>query len=384
MRLISLIGIEIHKIMIYLDHNATTNINPKVWSKMNELVSYGPLNPSSIHSCGQKGKGLLEEARKSLAYLLGFESDRRKYQITFTASGTEANNLIIANFKDNEIFISATEHLSIYAHSKYLKNITIVKVDKNGILDIDDLVNKLKKSKSAKKLLSVMLANNETGIIQPIKKICEIAHDYGALVHSDCVQAVGKIDVDMQDLGIDFLSISGHKFGGPMGSAALVARASVHLEPQIIGGGQERSLRSGTENVPAIVGFGFAAKLAKNELVERRAHMTKLQSKLEKLLLERGHLIEIAGADVERLPNTSLIFNLNKKAETQLIALDLQGVAVSSGSACSSGKSVPSHVLSAMGYKEDKIQSALRVSVGMDTKEADIDSFIEIYNKINK
>lgn len=384
MRLISLIGIEIRKIMIYLDHNATTNINPKVWGKMNELVSYGPLNPSSIHSCGQKGKGLLEEARKSLAYLLGFESDRRKYQITFTASGTEANNLIIANFKDNEIFISATEHLSIYAYSKYLKDITIVKVDKNGILDIDDLVNKLKKSKSAKKLLSVMLANNETGIIQPIKKIRKIAHDYGALVHSDCVQAVGKIDVDMQYLGIDFLSISGHKFGGPMGSAALVARASVHLEPQIIGGGQERSLRSGTENVPAIVGFGLAAKLAKNELVERRAHMTKLQSKLEKLLLEGERLIEIVGAHVERLPNTSLIFNLDKKAETQLIALDLQGVAVSSGSACSSGKSVPSHVLSAMGYKEDKTQSALRVSVGMDTKEADIDSFIEIYNKINR
>lgn len=370
--------------MIYLDHNATTNINPKVWSKMNELVSYGPLNPSSIHSRGQKGKGLLEEARKSIAHLLGFESDRRKYQITFTASGTEANNLIIANFKDHEIFISATEHLSIYAHSKYLNNITIIKVDKNGILDIDDLVNKLKKSKSPKKLLSVMLANNETGVIQPIKEICKIAHDCGALVHSDCIQAVGKIDVDIQDLGIDFLSISGHKFGGPMGSAALVARTSVHLEPQIIGGGQERSLRSGTENVPAIVGFGYAARLAKNELADRHLHMARLQSKLEKSLLEAKHLIEIAGANAKRLPNTSLIFNLNKKAETQLIALDLRGVAVSSGSACSSGKSVPSHVLSAMGYTENKIQSALRVSVGVETKEADIDRFIEIYNEINK
>lgn len=370
--------------MIYLDHNATTNIRPEVWNKMNELASHGPINPSSIHSYGQKGKSLLEEARKSIAYLLGFESDRRGYQITFTSSGTEANNLIISNFKDHEVFISATEHPSIYVHSKHLKNITIIKVDQNGILDIDDLILKLKKSKPTKKLLSVMLANNETGIIQPIKKICEIAHDHGALIHSDCIQAIGKIDVNIPDLGIDFLSISGHKFGGPMGAAALIARASIHLEAQIIGGGQERSLRSGTENVPAIVGLGLAAKLAKEELSDRHAHMAMLQSKLEKMLLESDHSIEIVGSDTERLPNTSLIFNLNKKAETQLIALDLKGVAVSSGSACSSGKSSPSHVLSAMGYTEDKLHSALRVSVGTNTKEEDIDKFIAIYNEINK
>lgn len=370
--------------MIYLDHNATTNIHPEVWDKMNELASYGPLNPSSIHSYGQKGKSFLEEARKSIAYLLGFESDRRKYQITFTSSGTEANNLIISNFKDHEIFISATEHPSIYAYSKHLKNITIIKVDRNGILDIDDMILKFRESKSTKKLLSVMLANNETGIIQPLKKICKIAHDYGVLVHSDCIQAVGKIDVDMPDLGIDFLSISGHKFGGPMGAAALIARTSIHLVPQIIGGGQERSLRSGTENVPAIVGLGLAAKLAKKELIDRHAHMAKLQYKLEKMFLESDHLIEVVGSGTDRLPNTSLIFNLNKKAETQLIALDLKGVAVSSGSACSSGKSSPSHVLSAMGYAEDKVNSALRISVGVNTKEKDIDKFIEIYNEINR
>lgn len=370
--------------MIYLDHNATTNIRPEAWNKMNELASYGPVNPSSIHSYGQKGKSLLEEARKSIAYLLGFDSERRNYQITFTSSGTEANNLIISNFKDHEIFISATEHPSIYVHSNYSKNITIIKVDQNGILDINDLILKLRESKSTKKLLSVMLANNETGIIQPIQKICEIAHNYGALVHSDCVQAIGKIDVNMPKLAIDFLTISGHKFGGPMGAAALIARTSVHLKPQIIGGGQERSLRSGTENVPAIVGFGLAAKLAKEELNERCAHMTKLQTKLEKILLESNHSIEIVGINTERLPNTTLIINVNKKAETQLIALDLKGVAVSSGSACSSGKTSPSHVLSAMGYEEDKLYSALRISVGTSTKEEDIDKFIAIYNEINK
>ena len=370
--------------MIYLDHNATTNIRPEVWCKMNEIVSYGPVNPSSIHSYGQKGRRLIEEARKSIASILGLESDRRRYQITFTSSGTEANNLIISNFRDHEVFISATEHPSIYAHSKHLKNITIIKVDQNGILDIDDLILKLKKSKSSKKILLAILANNETGIIQPLKKICKIAHNHEALVHSDCIQAIGKIDVNILDLDIDFLSISGHKFGGPMGSAALIARTSIHLEAQIIGGGQERSLRSGTENVPAIVGLGFAAKLAKEELSDRYAHMFKLQSKLERMLLESYHPIEIVGSNTERLPNTSLILNLNKKAEMQLIALDIKGVAVSSGSACSSGKSSPSHVLSAMGYTEDKLYSALRISVGTNTKEEDIDKFIEIYNEINR
>lgn len=370
--------------MIYLDHNATTNIHPEVRNKMHELAAHGPLNPSSIHSNGQKGKRLLENARKSIASLLGFESDRRKYQITFTSSGTEANNLIISNFKNHEIFISATEHPSIYAHSKHLKNITIIDVDQNGVLDIDDLILKLKNSESNKKLLSVMLANNETGVIQPIRKICDIAHGYEVLVHSDCIQAVGKIEVSMPDLGIDFLSISGHKFGGPMGSAALISRTSIPLEPLIIGGGQERSLRSGTENVPAIVGLGFAAEIAKEELPKRNSHMAKLQSKLEKSLLESDHSIEIVGKNTNRLPNTSLVFNINKKAETQLIALDLKGVAVSSGSACSSGKASPSHVLSAMGYPEDKIYSALRISVGTNTTEEDIDKFIEIYNEINK
>ena len=370
--------------MIYLDHNATTNIHPKVRDKIHELTAHSPLNPSSIHANGQKGKALLENARKSIASLLGFESDRRKYQITFTSSGTEANNLIISNFKDHEVFISATEHPSIYAHSKYLKNITIIKVDQNGVLDIDDLVIKLKKSNSSKKLLSVMLANNETGIIQPIKEICKIAHEHNALIHSDCIQAIGKIEVDILDLDVDFISISGHKFGAPMGSAALIARTSIPLQPQIIGGGQEKSLRSGTENVPAIVGLGLAAELAKTELSDRHSHMKALQSKLEKMLLESSHPIEIVGINTKRLPNTSLIFNLNKKAEMQLIALDLKEVAVSSSSACSSGKASPSHVLSAMGYEEAKINSALRISIGTATTEEDIDQFIEIYNEINR
>lgn len=370
--------------MIYLDHNATTHLHPNVRSKMNELAMHGPMNPSSVHWHGRKGKSLLEAARKSIATLLGFENCFKDYQITFTASGTEANNLILSNFKDEEIFISATEHLSIWAYSKLSPNVTVIKVDKNGTLDIEDLIHKLQSSRAEKKLLSVMLANNETGVIQPVRQISELAHENGALIHSDCIQAAGKIDVNILDLGVDFVSISAHKFGGPMGAGALIGKTSIHLLPLIIGGKQERNLRSGTENVPAIVGFGEAATIAKEELDLRFSHMSNLHTKLESELLADNPNIEIAGINTERLPNTSLIINIDKKAETQIIALDLQGVAVSSGSACSSGKIGSSHVLAAMGYSEDEIKSAIRVSIGINTTEQDIDAFLKIYNEINR
>ena len=370
--------------MIYLDHNATTHLHPSVYSKMQELTLYDPMNPSSVHSLGRRGKSLIEDARKSIARLLGFEDQFKAYQITFTASGTEANNLILSNFKDSEIFISATEHPSIWIHSEKSSNVTIIKVDKNGLLDLEHLRDKLQNSKAEKKLLAVMLANNETGIIQPVKQIAEIAHGYGALVHSDCVQAVGKIDINMIALDADFISISAHKFGGPMGAGALVGKTSIGLKAQIIGGGQERRLRAGTENVPAIVGFGQAASFAKIELEARKSHMKKLRNKLEAALLASDHNIEIAGINTERLPNTSLIINLDRRAELQLIALDLKGVSVSSGSACSSGKTTPSHVLASMGYSETQMQSAIRISVGVTTTEQDIDAFLKIYNEINE
>ena len=370
--------------MIYLDHNATTHLHPDVMNKMNEIVAYGPINPSSVHWHGRKGKSMLEKARKSIATLLGFENCFKDYQITFTASGTEANNLILSNFKDEEIFISATEHLSILAYSEILPNVTVIEVDKNGILDIEDLMHKLQNSRAEKKLLSVMLANNETGVIQPIRQISELARQNGALVHSDCIQATGKIDVNIIDLDVDFISVSAHKFGGPMGAGALVGKTSIHLQPLIIGGKQEKNLRSGTENVPAIVGFGEAANITKKELDLRFSHMNNLHTKLESELMASNSNIQIAGIDAERLPNTSLIININKRAETQIIALDLKGVAVSSGSACSSGKIGSSHVLAAMGYSEDEIKSAIRVSIGITTTEQDIYAFLKIYNEINR
>ncbi len=370
--------------MIYLDHNATTNIHPDVLKKMHSLEEYGPLNPSSIHSNGRKGKSLLEQARRNIAPLIGIADCFNDYQIIFTSSGTEANNLLLSNFKDGEIFIAATEHSSIFVHSKIANNITIINVDKNGILDIEDLVKKLQSSNASKKLVSVMLANNETGVLQPIKQIAKIAHNHDAIMHSDCVQAVGKIEVNMPDLNVDFISISAHKFGGPVGAAALIGKNSIPLQALIIGGGQERNIRSGTENVYAIVGFGEAANIVFQDLDNRFAHMNKLHQKLEAELLASNHHIEIAAIKAERLPNTSLIINTNKNAETQLIALDLKNVAVSSGSACSSGKVTLSHVLVAMGYSKEEINSALRVSIGINTTEKDIDDFIKIYNEINK
>jgi cysteine desulfurase len=369
--------------MIYLDHNATTYMHPDVLKKMQEVFGE-PLNPSSIYSYGRKGKSYIEVARKNIASLFGISGYLKDYQITFTASGTEANNLILSNFKDGEIFISAIEHPSIFSHHKMAKNIKLVKVDREGVLDLEDLCNILESSTEEKKLVSVMLANNETGVVQPIKKIADIAHKYGAFMHSDCVQAAGKIDINLLDLDADFISVSAHKFGGPVGAAALIGKTPIPLQAMIIGGGQERGLRAGTENVPAIIGFGEAALLARNELEERSQHMSKLRSKLEHALLNSRHDIEIVGIRSERLPNTSLIINEAGRAETQIIALDLKNVAISSGSACSSGKVSESHVLAAMGYNKKKMSSALRISTGWNTTEQDIDKFLEIYNEINK
>lgn len=370
--------------MIYLDHNATTNIHPAVRSRMNEIDLDYPMNPSSVHFYGRKGRGIIEHARRSLSALLGFEHYFKDFQITFTSSGTEANNLILSNFSDGEVFVSATEHPSIFMFSQKFPNITIIKVDESGILDFDDLQTKLKASKKAKKLLCVMLANNETGIIQPIKKIVKIAQEHDVLVHSDCAQALGKMDTNIMDLGVDFISISAHKFGGPLGIGALISKISINLQPQIIGGGQERNLRSGTENVHAIAGFGEAANIAKKDLNSRIPHMSKLRDRLESGLIASKHNIEIVGINSDRLPNTSLIINTEKSAETQLIALDLKGVAVSSGSACSSGKVGSSHVLAAMGYPKNKIKSAIRISLGFSTTEKDIDDFLKLYNEINR
>lgn len=367
---------------IYLDYNATTPMHPAVVQVMNELAGR-PLNPSSIHSYGRQGKAIIENAREQVAKLLGIREVMRDYQLTFTASGTEANNLILSNFMDGEVFISAIEHLSISSYLKIIPNIHVIKVDQDGVLDLADLTNKLAESKATKKLVSVMMANNETGVIQPVKQIAAKAHEFGALIHSDCIQAPGKIPINLLDLDLDFASISAHKFGGPVGSAALIAKAKYHLNPMIFGGGQEKSRRSGTENVLSIAGFGFAAEIVSDLQPEIHLKMLEQQERLESSLLSNMPYLKLAGAKAERLPNTTLIINPGKKAETQIIALDLKGIAVSSGAACSSGKVGSSDALRAMGYTDSEMRSAIRISTGANTKREEIDEFVRIFTEIN-
>ncbi len=368
--------------MIYFDHNATTAIHPMVQSKMNEYCHL-PLNPSSVHGNGRLGKSLIEQARINIAKLIGVTDCGRDYNITFTSGGTESNNLILSSYLDGEIFIAATEHLSIHAYSSLYPNVSIINVDKNGIIDLDQLETKLSKCKSHKKLVSVMLANNETGILQPLKQIASITHKYGAEIHSDMVQAVGKIAVDVTEFDLDFATISSHKCAGPMGVGALISKANFQLKPMIVGGGQERSVRSGSENVLAILGFGEAAHIVKLELIKRQTHMSKLHNMLESELLNNFSSAQIVGINTNRLPNTSLIINLGKIAEIQVIAFDMKNIAISSGSACSSGKVGKSHVLSAMGYSKEEAACAIRVSIGYDNTINDVFQFLEIYKELN-
>lgn len=367
--------------MIYMDHNATTPIRPAVMDKMMEC-GFLPLNPSSVHSNGRQSKYLIEMSRLAIAKLLHFDNNFKDYQVTFTATGTEANNLVLYNYQDADIFLSSIEHLSIFQWGKLFPNVQLIKVDRDGIVDLEDLNRKLSLSGNNKKLLSVMLANNETGVIQPLAEIAKIAKNYGAVIHSDLVQAIGKIKVDIISLGIDFATISGHKFGGPAGAAALISKSKHHLKPIIIGGGQERGLRSGTENVLAIIGLGEAAEIALVETNKYASIMGGLRSKIEQDLLQTFPNIEIVGVKANRLPNTSLLINASKAAHIQLIAFDIRGVAVSSGSACSSGKVNKSHVLSAMGYCDEQAKSAIRISLGYTNTQKDIEEFLKIYKEV--
>lgn len=364
--------------MIYLDHNATTITHHDVKLLMCSLISQ-PLNPSSIHTEGRKARNLIDHARLQVANLLNINT--KDYQVVFTGSGSEANNLVITNFKDADIFISATEHLSIIEYAKYMPNVKIITVTSNGIVNLEHLRRLLCESANPKKLVSVMLANNETGVIQPIREVAKIATEFGALTHSDCIQGIGKIAVSIPDLGVDFATISGHKFGGPLGAAALIMKSKQHFTPVILGGGQEKGIRAGTENVPAIAGLGLASEIVLNELYSRQKKMHDLQQKLEKDLPPEA---KIVAKDALRLPNTLSIVVPNFDAQTQIIAFDLRGIYLSSGSACSSGKVGSSHVLKAMNIKDGEIKSAIRVSLSYHNSEHEIDSFIQNFKDIYK
>ena len=348
--------------MIYLDHNATAPVKPAVAEAVSAALGVCG-NPSSVHGAGRAARRVVEDGRDSVAALVGAKSER----VVFTAGGTEANNLALRGSGRARILAGATEHPSVL---KAVDGIETIPVHRDGRLDLDAL-DTLLKEKEAPALVSVMLANNETGVVHPVADAAVVAKRHGALLHCDASQAPGRIAFDMPSLGADLLTLSAHKIGGPMGVGALVLGPGVEVDSILRGGGQERRRRAGTENVPAIAGFGAAAALAKDDLNDA-PRLARLRDLLETRLGTEG--AAVIGSAAPRLPNTSCIAMPDVASDTQVMGFDLAGFAVSAGSACSSGKVEPSHVLAAMGVPEAR--TAIRVSLGWSTTEAEVEAFI--------
>lgn len=352
---------------VYLDYNATAPLKPPVIEAMTAALAETG-NASSVHRFGRLARRVIETAREDVAALVG----AAPRQVVFTSGGTESNNLAIAAAgAGRRVLVSAIEHESVL---KAVPDAERIPVDADGHLDLAALETQLGRD-TRPALVCVMLANNETGAVQPVTRAAEIAHAHGALVHCDAVQAAGKIKIDMATLGADTLALSAHKLGGPQGIGALVANDHIEVKPLLRGGRQENGWRAGTENVSAIRGFGVAARLAAQEL-PAMAMLAMARDAMEQRLRQAAPDAVVFAANGERLPNTSCVAVPGLTAETQVMALDLAGVAVSAGSACSSGKVTPSHVLQAMGAGTELAASAIRVSLGWRTEPADIDHFV--------
>ncbi len=374
---------------IYLDYNAGAPLRPEAREGMLAAMERGG-NASSIHAEGRAARHRIESARRQLADVIG--ADPRN--ITFTSSGSEANASVLApaiveggNLRViDRLLVGATEHPSVRSGGRFASDqLSEIPVDADGVADLDALSRALAgiANRGETALVSVMLANNETGAIQPVARIAEIAHAAGAIVHCDAAQALGRIPVSLIDLGVDFLTLSSHKIGGPQGAGAIVM-ATEHraFVPLITGGGQERRRRAGTENAAAIAGFGAAAASIAEDLA-RASSWRAWRDQLAASLANRGD-VTIFSAGADRLPQTLCVGFRGIAAETLLIGLDLEGVAVSSGSACSSGKVGPSHVLAAMGVDADMARNAIRISFGWDTDENDLDKFQTVLEKVLK
>lgn len=363
--------------MIYLDYNATAPMRPEVLEAMLPACEL-PLNASSVHSIGRKAKRLLEDAREYIAGELSCFPN----EIILTASGTEANNMVLRGFEGRPLLVSAVEHSSVRETAKRLGG-DVLRVDQRGILDLDQLESKLK-ALGQPALVSVMAVNNETGVCQPIAQIAQIVHRYGGLMHSDAVQMVGKARLDIGQLGVDAMTISAHKMGGPIGIAALVLRNDIAIRPLLYGGNQELGRRAGTENIKNTLGFAKALEVASRDtwLPRISADMTALRQRLQKALPQ----IMFAGEGVDRLGNVLCFMTHNLSSETQLMHLDLAGICASAGSACSSGRIAPSPVLKAMGYSDAMAGSAIRISAGWSSTAQEIeqlgDCWLEMATKL--
>lgn len=362
--------------MIYLDHNATTPVDPRVLETMLPYLKNFYGNASGLYKLGRLSRTAVDTARQQVAELVGVAAN----QVIFTSGGTEANNLALASLGPAAgLAVSAIEHPSILEPAERLHRqghpLSILGVDSDGLIRQDSLDEAIHTQKPA--LVSIMLANNETGIVQHIARHAERLRTQNILLHTDAVQAAGKIPVDFKALGVQMLSLSGHKLYGPKGAGALIFEKGVKLSPLLLGGGQEQNYRSGTENVAAIVGFGKAAELAKAELAQRSEQSAGLKTRLETGLRSIPGL-RIFSENAPRLPNTVQFGLPDVDGEMLLMKLDRQGIAVSSGSACASGGKEPSYVLTAMGVDPVLARSAIRISLGISNTPEQITRFIEI------
>lgn len=371
---------------VYLDNNATTRCDPAVVEAMIPFFSEQFGNASSMHAFGAEVGGALAKARKQLQALLGAEFD---HEIIYTSGGTEADNMAIMSALEtqgerDEIITSAVEHpavLSLVAHLEKTgrAKVHIIPVDSKGRLDIE-AYRKALGPKTA--IASIMWANNETGTIFPVEQLAELAHHAGALFHTDAVQAVGKIPINMAESEIDMLSLSGHKLHGPKGIGALYARKGTRLRPLIRGGHQERGRRAGTENAPAIIGLGKAAELAMEHMADEQTRVAGLRDRLEKGLLQQIGNSFVTGDPDNRLPNTANVAFEYIEGEAILLLMNRQGIAASSGSACTSGSLEPSHVLRAMNVPYTAAHGAIRFSFSRENGEADVDRVLEVMPEV--
>jgi cysteine desulfurase len=353
----------------YFDNNATTPVSPEVFLAMAPLMTAVFGNASSIHQFGQEARSELDRARRSVAAMLGANAE----ELVFTGGGTEADNMAIFG-TGGHVVTTTVEHPAVLQAAQQLPDVTFVPVDGRGSVDLQAVRAAIRPNT---KLISVMHVNNELGVIQPIREITEIAHEAGALFHSDGVQAMGKIPMDVGELGVDLYSISAHKIYGPKGMGALYVRKGTELRPLLYGGPHERKMRAGTENVAGAVGFGRAAEWVIKESAAEAARQAILRDRLEQGILARIAGVHVNGAGAPRVGNTSNIRFDGIDSEPLLIALDLKGFAVSSGSACSSGATEPSHVLAAIGLTREQARSSVRFSLGRSNTVEQIDALIE-------
>ena len=361
---------------VYFDHNATTQIDARVLDAMLPWMSAQSGNPSSRHQFGRAAREAVAQAREQVARACGAQAS----QVVFTASGTEANNLAIKGLADyvpqGQILSSAIEHPCVTRSAMAMRALghtsNSIPVDSNGKVDRAEMKAQLSQATS---LVSVMLANNETGVLQDVAELAEIARAHGSLMHTDAVQALGKIDLNFNDLNVHAMTVSSHKLHGPQGAAALILDKRVDIQPLLHGGGQERGLRSGTENVAAIVGFGLACELASQQLADYQSQTLNLRTQLEKGLAAMN--ASIFGAQSKRLSNTSFFAMDGIEGETLVVALDRKGYAVASGSACSSDSSEPSAVLLAMGVQEELARGAVRLSLGTQNSAQQVADFLQ-------